>query len=195
MKIIVVGCGRLGAGLAYRLSKAGHSVSVIDSNVSAFDKLPADFIGRTHEGSGLQQDVLTRAGIETADGLAAVTESDAINTVIARIAREKYHIKNVVAQNYDPLLRLLYEDLGIQVISPESWGVQRVEELLYSADFYSVFSAGNGEVEVYELKVPENWSGKKLSDLMTDGGCMPIQSPGGGGPCCQTRKWFWLQRM
>jgi trk system potassium uptake protein TrkA len=180
MKIIVVGCGRLGAELAYRLSKAGHSVSVFDSNVSAFDKLPADFIGRTHEGSGLQQDVLSRAGIETADGLAAVTESDAINTVIARIAGEKYHIKNVVAQNYDPLLRLLYEDLGIQVISPESWGVQRVEELLYDEDFYSVFSAGNGEVEIYEIKVPETWEGKKLADLMTEGGCVPIAVTRGG---------------
>jgi trk system potassium uptake protein TrkA len=78
------------------------------------------------------------------------------------------------------LVRLLYEDLGIHVISPESWGVHRVEELLYSADFYSVFSAGNGEVEVYELKVPENWSGKKLSDLMTEGGCMPIAVTRGG---------------
>ena len=70
MKILVVGCGRLGADLADRLSKAGNNVAVIDSSEAAFNKLPSDFIGRIHEGNGLQQDVLVRAGIEGADGLA-----------------------------------------------------------------------------------------------------------------------------
>ncbi len=174
MKIIVVGCGRLGADLAYRLSKAGNTVSVIDSHEEAFTKLPADFIGRTHEGNGLQQDVLTRAGIETADGLAAVTDSDAINAVVARVAQVKYHVPNVVVRNYDPTLRPLYEDLGLQVISSTSWGAQRVKELLYDADFYSVFSAGNGEVEIYEFKIPPKWDGKKLGELVADSRVVPI---------------------
>ncbi len=174
MKIIVVGCGRLGADLAYRLSRAGNSVSVIDMNDAAFNKLPTDFIGRTHEGNGLQQDVLVRAGVETADGLAAVTDSDAINAVVARIAHEKFHIQNVVARNYDPALRGIYEELGLQVISSTSWGAQRVEELLYDADFYSVFSAGNGEVEIYEFKIPGSWNGRKLGELTKSEGCVPI---------------------
>ncbi len=174
MKIIVVGCGRLGAELASRLSKAGNSVSVIDSHEQSFNKLPSDFIGRTHEGNGLQQDVLVRAGIETADGLAAVTDSDAINAVVARVAQAKYHIRNVVARNYDPMLRSLYEDLGLQVISSTSWGAQRVKELLYDADFNSVFSAGNGEVEIYEFKVSPKWNGRALHELLTKGDCVPI---------------------
>lgn len=174
MKIIVVGCGRLGADLAYRLSKAGNTVSVIDGHEEAFAKLPVDFIGRTHEGNGLQQDVLIRAGIETADGLAAVTDSDAINAVVARVAQVKYHVPNVVARNYDPMLRSIYEDLGVQVISSTSWGAQRVKELLYDADFYSVFSAGNGEVEIYEFKIPPKWEGKPLGELVADSQVVPI---------------------
>ncbi len=174
MKILVVGCGRLGADLAYRLSKAGNNVAVIDANEAAFNKLPSDFIGRIHEGNGLQQDVLIRAGIEGADGLAAVTDSDAINAVVARVAHEKYHIPQVVARNYDPTLRPLYEGMGLQVISSTSWGAQRVEELLYDASFYSVFSAGNGEVEVYEFKIPQSYAGKKLGELLKDGICIPI---------------------
>ena len=174
MKILVVGCGRLGADLAYRLSKAGNSVAVIDTQETAFNKLPPDFIGRIHEGNGLQQDVLIRAGIETADGLAAVTDSDAINAVVARVARQKYHVPNVVARNYDPSMRSLYEDLGLQVISSTSWGAQRVEELLYDSDFYSVFSAGNGEVEIYEFKIPQSFDGKTLGELLKDQKCVPI---------------------
>jgi len=174
MKIIVVGCGRLGADLAYRLSKAGNNVAVVDTQESAFNKLPSDFIGRIHEGNGLQQDVLVRAGIETADGLAAVTDSDAINAVVARVAHQKYHVSNVVARNYDPGLRSLYEDLGLQVISSTSWGAQRVEELLYDSDFYSVFSAGNGEVEIYEFKIPQTFDGKTLAELLIDQTCVPI---------------------
>jgi len=174
MKILVVGCGRLGADLAYRLSKSGNNVAVIDTSETAFNKLPPDFIGRIHEGNGLQQDVLIRAGIEGADGLAAVTDSDAINAVVARVAHERYHVPQVVVRNYDPTLRSIYEGMGLQVISSTSWGAQRLEELLYDASFYSVFSAGNGEVEVYEFKIPQSFTGKKLKELLKDEVCIPI---------------------
>ena len=174
MKILVVGCGRLGADLAYRLSKSGNNVAVIDASETAFNKLPPDFIGRIHEGNGLQQDVLIRAGIEGADGLAAVTDSDAINAVVARVAHERYHVPQVVVRNYDPTLRSIYEGMGLQVISSTSWGAQRLEELLYDASFYSVFSAGNGEVEVYEFKIPQSFTGKKLKELLKDEVCIPI---------------------
>jgi trk system potassium uptake protein TrkA len=174
MKILVIGCGRLGANLAYRLSKAGNNVAIVDIDENSFNKLPPDFIGRIHEGNGLQQDVLVRAGIENADGLAAMTNSDAINAVVARVAHEKFHLTNVIARNYDPSLRSIYEGMGLQVISSTSWGAQRVEELLYDEDFYSVFSAGNGEVEIYEFKIPQAYEGKTLRELINDGKCVPI---------------------
>lgn len=173
MNVIVIGCGRVGAQLAYRLFKNGHQVTVIDPEVTAFDNLPPDFRGRTVEGEVLAQGVLQRAGIEQADGLAAVTNSDSVNVVVAHLARTAYHISNVVVRNYDPRWQSLQEAFGLQVISSASWGAQRLEQLLYGSDLHAVFSAGNGEVEIYELTVPAAWQDHLLKDLLAEVECLP----------------------
>lgn len=171
MKIIVIGCGRIGAELAYSLYKKGHQVSVVDDSVSSFNNLPPDFEGKTQEGDAMNQDVLLRAGIQNCDALAAVTNNDTLNAVVSHIAMTEYHILNVVARNYDPHLRPIFEVFNIQVISSTSWGAQRIEELLIDAEGRTVFSAGNGEVEVYELAIPSTWDGKKVSNLVTCSEC------------------------
>jgi trk system potassium uptake protein TrkA len=174
MNLIVVGCGRVGAELAYRLYQGGHQVTVIDEVAQAFDNLPSDFRGRTLEGEVLNQDVLRRAGIAQADGLAAVTNSDSINAVVARVACAVYHVSNVVVRNYDPRRRLLHEAFGLQVVSSASWGAQRMEALLHETRIRPVFSAGNGEVEVYELAVPGVWQGRSLQELLPEGDCLAM---------------------
>ena len=174
MRIVIIGCGRIGAQLAYSLFKRGHQVSVVDENVASFNNLPPEFMGRVLEGDALNQEVLKRAGIESCDGLAAVTDSDTLNVVICHIAQTEYKITNVVARNYDPHLRPLFESFNIQVISSTSWGSQRIEELLLDTEGRTVFSAGNGEVEVYEIEIPANWSGKRINELITCGECKPI---------------------
>ncbi|MCL7454843.1 MAG: NAD-binding protein, partial [Anaerolineae bacterium] len=157
MKIVVVGCGRLGAELAYRLFQQGHRVTVIDHVAAAFDNLPPDFRGRTLAGEALSQDVLTRAGIADADGVAAVTNSDSLNAVVARIANAKYGLSNVVVRNYDPHWRPVHEAFGSQVVSSASWGAQRIVDLLHYSDVRMVFSTDDGEVRVYELEIPKAW--------------------------------------
>lgn len=157
--------------MAYRLFKRGHQVSVVDENKASFNNLPPDFKGRTQEGDALNQEVLKRAGIETCDGLAAVTNMDTLNAVICHIAQKEYKITNVVARNYDPYLMPLYESFNIQVISSTSWGSQRIEEMLIDAEGRTVFSAGNGEVEVYEIEIPASWNNKRIGDLITCGDC------------------------
>ncbi len=174
MNIVVVGCGRVGAELAYRLYQKGHQVAVIDQVASAFDNLPPDFRGRAIEGEVLAQEVLRRAGIEQAQGLAAVTNSDSLNAVVAHVARTVYHVPQVVVRNYHPRWRSLHEAFGLQVVSSTSWGAQRIEELLYQPYARSVFSAGNGEVEIYELAVPEAWRGRSLEDLLPAGQCLAV---------------------
>lgn len=171
MRIIVIGCGRIGIELAYNLYKLGHQVSVIDENVKSFTNLPPDFEGRVQEGDALNRDVLMRAGIEKCDALAAVTNNDSLNVVVSHIAKTEFNIANVVARNYDPYMRPLFEVFNVQVISSTSWGAQRIEELLLDAEGRTVFSAGNGEVEVYELKIPEGWDGRKVGELITFGEC------------------------
>ncbi len=166
MNFIVVGCGRVGAELAYRLFKSGHQLVVVDSNREAFNRLHPDFRGRTLEGEGLAESVLERAGIREAHGLAAVTNSDTLNAVVAHTARAIYDVPIVVARNYDPELRPLIEAFGLQTVSSTYWGAQRVEELLTNPLYKTVYSAGNGEVEVYELIIPERWNNRTLGELL-----------------------------
>jgi trk system potassium uptake protein len=174
MKFIVVGCGRVGAQLATRLFQQGHLVTVVDIVASAFNNLDPNFRGRTLEGDVLGQDMLRRAGVEGSDGLSAVTSSDTLNAVIGHIARTVFHVPNVVARNYDPRFTPLYEVFGIQTVAASTWGAQRIEELLCDASLRTVFSAGNGEVEVYELIVPASWHGHRLSDIINQNGCLPV---------------------
>jgi trk/ktr system potassium uptake protein len=174
MNLIVVGCGRVGSDLAYRSFQKGHQVVIIDNSPRAFGNLPADFRGRTVEGEGLSKDVLHRADIEGADGLAAVTDSDAVNAVIAHIAHSVYNIPNVVIRNNNPSWRQFHEAFGVQIVSSASWAAQRIEELLYPAAMPIVFSAGNGEVEIYEFIVTERWAGSIVADLLPASECIAV---------------------
>lgn len=174
MKVIVIGSGRLGAKLAYRMFKRGDEVSVVDRIGQAFDNLPPDFRGQTLEAEILNEDVLRRAGIEGANGLAAVTNSDTINAVVAHVAKTVYHVPHVVARNYDPRFLQLHESFGLQVVSSSSWGAQRIEELLSHPFVHTIFSAGNGEVEVYEFSVPDAWHGQPLQQLLSEGSCVAV---------------------
>ena len=167
-QIIVVGCGRVGVELALSLYRKGHTVSMVDMNPRSFDRLGPEFRGRTVQGEGIDQDALRRAGIETADALAAVTSSDSVNIVCSRIARNFYHLKHVIARVYNPVRMPIYESLGLQTIASSSWGARRIEQLILHPGLQSVFSVGHGEVQIYEISVPEAWSGHKASELLPE---------------------------
>ena len=175
MKFIVIGCGRVGAELALRLYKSGHNVVVVDQDEASFNRINPEFRGRTVAGEALREDVLERAGIKDADGLAAVTNSDTLNVAVAHAARSIYKIPMVVCRNYDPRLRSLLEAFGLQIVSSTAWGAQRTEELLTGVASRAVFSAGNGEVEMYELLIPDAWAGRTWGDLCTgNSGTLPV---------------------
>jgi trk system potassium uptake protein len=180
VKVIVIGCGRIGSELAYRLSTNGHDVDIIDKQPSAFDKLPLDFQGRIHEGDAMSQDVLNRAGIEKAEAMAVVTSSDAVNLVVSQVARSVYHVPRVVTRNFEPRYRRLYEVFNVQVISATSWGAQRLEEVIIHSEVRTIFSAGNGEISIYELIIPMEWEGKKISDLIGCESCNVVALTRGG---------------
>ena len=129
MNIIIVGCGRLGVELALSLQQS-HVVTVVDKNAKAFDHLGLNFSGRTVQGEGLDQSVLKRAGIETADGLAAVTSSDNVNAIVARVAQDVFHVRHVVSRLYNPRRGQVYTKLNLQTISPSIWGAQQIERML-----------------------------------------------------------------
>jgi trk system potassium uptake protein TrkA len=174
MNFIIVGCGRLGAELAYRLYSQGNQVTVIDRNPLAFNNLDPTFSGRTIEGEALNKAILQRAGAEHADGLAAVTNSDTLNAVVAHAVRMEFRVPQIYVRNYDPYWRPLHEAFGLHMVSSSSWGAQRIEELLYHAEIRTVFSAGNGEVDVYEFTIPAAWIGHPLNELISDIQCAPV---------------------
>ena len=170
MNFIVIGCGRFGAELAYRLFTNGHQVAVVDANSKAFNRLHPDFRGRTVEGDSLSADTLSRAAAEKADGVAVVTNSDTMNAVIGHTLRVHYpNVKQVIVRNYDPAMREMLEAFGLQIVSSTAWGAERVQELLLDPSFRAVFSAGNGEVELYEMFISEKFSGSTISALLN--GC------------------------
>lgn len=165
MKILIVGCGRVGAGLAQTLVSGGHSVVVIDKDPLAFEKLGAKFKGQIVEGIGFDREILLKAGIERADGLAAVTSSDEANVVVARIARDIFHVPKVVARLFDHRQSELYKRLGLQTIAPTGWGIHRIAELLVHSPLDAVLSLGTGDVDVVEAEVPPLLVGKTVRDL------------------------------
>lgn len=180
MYVIVVGCGRHGAELAQRLSHKGHTVVVLDDDDEEFRDLPAEFRGRMVAGDPLDEDVLRRAGIEHADGLVAVTRSDSLNAVLGHVARTVYKVRHVVVRNFHPRWRPLHEAFALQVVSSTDWGVQRMEELLYHEGMRSVFSAGNGEVEFYEIMIDQLWHGRTIAELLPEDQAMAVAHTRGG---------------
>lgn len=173
MNIVIVGCGRVGVELALALYQ-NHAVSVVDRNLHSFDRLGLHFSGRTIQGHGMDRSVLERAGIETAQALAAVTSSDNVNAIVARIAQAIYSVNHVVARIYNPRRAPIYEKLNLQTVSSSSWGAHRIEQLLVHPGMQSLSSTGNGEVQIYEVTVPAEWNGHKISELVPMEHSIPV---------------------
>jgi len=130
MKLVIVGCGRVGAMAAVGLSKAGHQVTVIDINRRAFDRLGADFNGEMVLGNGIDEDVLRQAGIETADGFASLTNGDNRNIMAAQIAREIFKVPRVITRIYDPMRQDVYTELGLDTVCPTLSGARQIHAML-----------------------------------------------------------------
>jgi len=130
MKVIIMGCGRVGAQLATLLDREGHSVTTLDNDTYSFRRLPPDFKGEALLGNGLDEEALKKAGIEEADAFVAVTQGDNRNVMAAQIAKHIFNVPKVVCRIYDPLRRDLYSLLGLEAISPTTVFAQLLKEKL-----------------------------------------------------------------
>lgn len=165
MHVVVVGCGRVGAGVARSLEDGGHSVAVVDRRAKAFERLPEDFGGRTVVGVGFDRDRLVAAGIEEATALAAVTNGDNSNILVARVARETFGIERVVARIYDPRRAKIYERLGIPTIATVEWATERVLQRVLPDRPSSEWIDASAKVLLVERPVGAGWAGRKVVDL------------------------------
>jgi trk system potassium uptake protein TrkA len=169
MRILIIGCGRVGAGLAQTMLLRGHSVVVVDKDPLAFERLGSRFKGQTVIGVGFDRNVLLNAGIERADGLAAVTASDETNVLIGRIAQQIFRVPRVIARLYDVRQAEIYRRLGLPIIAPTSWGINRIADMLLYSPLDAVYSLGAGEVELVEIQVPQTLVGRPARDLTLPG--------------------------
>lgn len=174
MKIILIGCGRTGAGLALVLDTAGHAVTVVDSDEAAFRRLGPAFSGTSISGVGFDEDVLRRAGIAAADGVAAVTGNDEVNALVARIAGRIFRVPKVVARLHDPRKADIYRRLGVQVIAPVDWGIHRAADLLTFSDVGALISLGTGQVDLVEVRLPHLLAGRSIDELTAAGEVLPV---------------------
>lgn len=165
MKVIIVGCGKLGSGLALNLIKKGHQVTVIDSDPTAFDLLGKDFKGKTIVGIGFDRDILEQANIHMVDAIVACSKSDDANALIGRIARNVYKVPHVISRLYDPRRAEIYRTLGIQTISTTTWGVQRATEMLSYDKLDSVHTFGDSSVELIRIETPALLVGRSVNEL------------------------------
>jgi len=127
VKIIIVGCGRVGAKLASDFAEEGHQVSVVDQRQTAFRRLPSGFRGQLVLGTGIDEDVLRNAGIQQADVFIAVTENDNTNIMAAQIAQVIYRVPKVILRIYDPDRAEIYRELGLTVICPTRTVAEMIE--------------------------------------------------------------------
>jgi trk system potassium uptake protein TrkA len=179
MRIIIVGCGRMGAALAKALGLQDHDVTVVDTDPTTFERLDQTLHCRTVVGVGFDRDVLTKAGIQRADGLAAVTPSDETNVVAARLASQVFRVPRVVARLYDPRKAEIYHRLGLQTIAPVTWAVNRIADLLCYSQLDPVVSLGT-DVDVVELDLPPQLSGRTVKDLTIPGELQVVAISRGG---------------
>ena len=128
MKILIMGCGQVGAQLASLLDADGHSVTVLDNDAYSFRRLPPTFSGTSLLGRGLDQETLKRAGIEEADVFVVLTQGDNRNVMAAQIAKHIFNVPRVICRIYDPLRNELYSTLGIEAFSPTTIFAQLVKE-------------------------------------------------------------------
>ena len=169
MHVVVVGCGRVGSGLARILEDSGHSVAIIDKRAKAFRRLPEGFGGRSIVGVGFDRDRLREAGIEEADALAAVTSGDNSNIMVARTAREIFGVERVIARIYDPRRAEIYEKLGIPTIATVQWTTDRVLRRILPERPATDWTDPSAAVVLVERQIAAAWAGRRLSALEVPG--------------------------
>jgi trk system potassium uptake protein len=130
MRVLILGCGRVGSLLANRFSREGHAVVIIDKNADSFRRLDPQFDGEKIAGTGIDEDVLRKAGIESADAFVAVTNGDNTNAMVAQIAQRIFRVPRVIARVYDPIRAQTYQQHGLETLCTSIIGSGVLHDLL-----------------------------------------------------------------
>nr|WP_227462345.1 TrkA family potassium uptake protein [Desertimonas flava] len=168
--VIVVGCGRVGSALSQQLLDDGHTVAIIDRRAEAFRRLPDDFRGQKIQGIGFDRDRLVEAGVEQAGAVAAVTNGDNSNVLIARVARETFGIERVVARIYDPRRAAIYQRLGLATVATVAWTTDQVMRRLLPDPTGAEWTDPTAAVSIVERSVTKSWVGRTITEFEEETG-------------------------
>jgi trk system potassium uptake protein TrkA len=169
MHVVIVGCGRSGSSLARRLDAEGSSISVIDTDETARRRLPPGFTGRFIAGNGMHRPVLEAAGIEEADALVALSSSDSLNIVVARIARDAFRVPRVIGRLHDGERGPVCADLGLAMVASARMTVDRVHRMLLHSRLEPEQTFGNGESLLVRAPVPDYLVGRAVDEFDVPG--------------------------
>lgn len=165
MHVVIVGCGRVGSSLARDLHAAGNTVAVIDRRRTAFERLGPHFGGTTVVGIGFDRDRLIEAGVERAEAVAAVTNGDNSNILVARVAHETFGVERVVARIYDPRRAAIYQRLGISTVATSLWTTERVLRRILPDAPAVEWVDPSAKVSLVERSLGGAWAGHRLLDV------------------------------
>ena len=180
MHVAIVGCGRSGSALAARLDAEGESVSVVYVDEASRRRLPQGFAGRFVVGSGLHRSVLVAAGIDHADALAALSSSDSLNIVVARIARDTFRVPQVVGRLHDGERSPVCSDLGLPMVASARMTVDRVHRMIRHTRLEPEQTFGNGESLLVRSPVPEYLVGRRVDEFDVPGEIRVVELTRGG---------------
>ncbi len=169
MHVVIAGCGRVGSELAAGLERLGHTVAVIDKRAGAFERLRPGFAGKKILGLVFDREILKVAGIDEATAFASVTNGDNSNILAARVAKEYYRVRHVVARIYDPKRAQIYQRLGIQTVATVRWTTDQVMRALLPDEIPVEYTVDNGEVVLTAVPAPEEVVGKHALELDAPG--------------------------
>ena len=134
MKVVILGCGRMGSNLARQLVSEGHQVTVIDNNRAAFALLGTDFPGRLVNGNGIDEDVLRNAGLGGADAFIALTNRDNTNLMAVQVVTHNFKVPRVICRLDDPAHEEIFANMGFETLCRTRWEMSQVEETLKIKD-------------------------------------------------------------
>jgi trk system potassium uptake protein TrkA len=169
MRVIVLGCGRLGSRVANMLDGEGHEVTVIDRDPETFEKLRPSFTGEKIVGFGYDRHVLEQARLERADAFVAATAGDNRNIVAALAAKRRFRVPMVVARIYDPDRAEIYLGHGIRTVSPVRWSAGKIRDMLLHPTIETEGEFGNGEVTQIRVEVPPHLHGRAVQEVTIPG--------------------------
>ncbi len=165
MYMIIAGCGKVGSGLANKLSKEGHDVVIIDFDEENFKKIEPDFTGLKLVGVPFDQDVLKKAGIDKADAVAAVTPEDNVNIMISQIAKDIYGVPRVLARIYNPLREYVFHQFGLETICPTNISVDIISSIVLGQTLNATCTIGSNTVSFRLEKPDKSFIGQKIKEI------------------------------